>query len=68
MKKVTTNICVNFISEARTRWVEKDGVRVGLSSSEQPLALHSLQVSHALQYWNKDASEARVTLLNDVRI
>lgn len=41
---------------------------MGLSLLEQPLALHRLLVSHALQYFNNDGSRARVTLLNDVSI
>jgi hypothetical protein len=59
--KVTTNVCLNFTPEAKTRWIEKVEVQL-----EQRLVLYSLVVSYALHYWNKDGSIAREQLLQDV--
>lgn len=65
-KKLTTNVCVQFIPKAAP-FIGDLGVKIARSNIEQPLALHILIASHTLDYWTASGSSARITLLDDVR-
>lgn len=63
-KKLTTNLCFN-VQPNQMLLVEKPGIRLVRSSSEELLTIHIRLASQILQSLNKEASNFRVLLLQD---